>query len=220
MKKKEIIIVLGCIILSFVCGYLSHDVLIGSLTLLTAILSAYYSSEGKNINYIFGIINCLFIAYAGFQNHLYGLFAFYICIYVPFQMYGYHLWNLNNKKDNVIVRSFDNKTSIIVILSCITGSLLIAFLLSLIPTQRLAFLDALSNVLNISAFILMMLRYKECWWVWLANNTVDLVIWTINLINHGADSTMMLLVSISYFLINIYGIYRWQKRSKQNKLNK
>ena len=62
--------------------------------------------------------------------------------------------------------------------------------------------------------ILMNLRFKECWAVWLFNNTVDLIIWIVNFINHTTNSTMMLLVSIGYLPINIYGLIKWYRKSR------
>lgn len=58
----------------------------------------------------------------------------------------------------------------------------------------------------------MNLRFKECLAVWLFNNTVDLIIWIVNLMKNTANSTMMLLVSIGYLLINIYGLIKWYKK--------
>ena len=62
----------------------------------------------------------------------------------------------------------------------------------------------------------MNLRFKECWVIWLFNNTIDLSIWIINAINGNSNSIMMLLVSIGYLLINIYGLIMWIKKSKKN----
>ena len=63
----------------------------------------------------------------------------------------------------------------------------------------------------------MILRFKECWWVWLFNNILDLTIWIITVINKGDNSIMMLLVSIGYLTINIYGIISWNIKAKRRK---
>lgn len=211
MKKyKELLIVTVCIIISIVSGIITKDLIIGGLTLLSAILCSYYSSEGKSINYLYGIINCILVAIIGFKNNLYGLFIFYFFIFMPLQITGYLSWKKHvDDNNNVIVREFNLKNSIIITLSCVIGSFIIAYLLNLIPTQRLAFLDASSNILNLCAFLLMMLRFKECWWIWLVNNLIDLTIWILNVLNNGSNSVMMLIVSIMYLLINIYGIIKW-----------
>lgn len=112
------------------------------------------------------------------------------------------------------IREFTLKNSILITLSCIILNLILGYLLTLIPGQRLAFLDSTSNIINLCGVILMILRFKECWWVWLFNNIIDLIIWLITVINKGDNAIMMLLVSIGYFSINIYGIIKWNIKAK------
>ena len=64
-------------------------------------------------------------------------------------------------------------------------------------------MDATSNCINLCGVILMILRF-----LWLINNIIDLIIWIITVINGGEGSIMMLLVSIGYLLINIYGVVK------------
>ena len=78
-------------------------------------------------------------------------------------------------------------------------------------------MDASSNCINLCGIILMILRFKEAWWIWLVNNIIDLIIWIITALNKGDGSIMMLLVSIGYLLINIYGIIKWTLNAKQEK---
>lgn len=61
----------------------------------------------------------------------------------------------------------------------------------------------------------MNLRFKECWIVWLFNNIADLSIWITNFIKGSPNSTMMLIVSIGYLIINIYGTFKWIKLAKK-----
>ena len=215
MNKKYIIITCICIIISLISGIISNDILVGGTILLTGLLCAYFASEGKRINYILGLINYLLMGYVSFKNNLFGIFLFYIFIFSPLQVKGFITWNKNlDEEKTVKVREFTLKNSIIITLSCIVGSLLLGYLLTLIPSQRLAFMDASSNCINLCGVILMILRFKESWWLWLINNVVDLCIWIITFINKGEGSAMMLLVSIGYLLINIYGIMKWNIEAK------
>lgn len=135
-------------------------------------------------------------------------------------MKGFVTWNKNlDEEKNVKVREFTLKNSIIIILSCIVGSLILGYLLTLIPSQKLAFMDASSNCINLCGVILMILRFKESWWLWLINNVIDLSIWIITFINKGEGSTMMLLVSIGHLLINVYGIIKWNIEAKKGAKN-
>lgn len=218
MNKKYIIITCICFIISLISGIISNDIIIGGTILLTGLLCAYFASVGKRSNYILGLINYLLMGYVSLKNNLYGIFFFYIFIFSPLQINGFLTWNKNlNEEKSVKVREFTLRNSIIITLSCIIGSLLLGYLLTLIPSQRLAFMDASSNCINLCGVILMILRFKESWWLWLINNVIDLSIWIITFINKGEGSMMMLLVSIGYLLINIYGIIKWNIEAKKNK---
>lgn len=217
MNKKNLLITIICIVFSVISGVITDDLLVGGTILATGLLCAYFASEGKRINYILGLINYLLMGYVAFRNNLYGIFFFYIFIFSPLQVKGFVTWNKNLDEDkNVKVREFTLRNSIIITLSCIVGSLLLGYLLTLIPRQRLAFMDASSNCINLCGVILMILRFKKSWWLWLINNIIDLSIWILTFINKGEGSTMMLLASIGYLLINIYGIIKWHKEAKKN----
>ena len=186
--------------------------------MLCGLLSAYLASIGKKSNYIFGLINYLLMGYVAFHNNLYGMAAFYVLACAPLQIHGLINWNKNTNDESVKRRKFTFKTSVIVIVSCAASSLVVGYLLSLIPTQQLSFLDAASNCVNLCGIILMNLRYMESWWIWLVNNLLDLIIWTIILMSGGgSNAVMMFITAIAYFVINIYGICEWMKNSKIEK---
>ena len=170
MSKKYIIITLICIAISVLSEIITQDLLVGGIILATGLLCAYFASEGKRINYILGLINYLLMWDVAFKNILFGIFFFYIFVFSPLQVHGYLSWkkNLDNEKD-VKVREFNLKNSIIITLSCIIGSFILGYLLSLVPGQRLAFMDASSNCINLCGVVLMILRFKESWWLWLIN---------------------------------------------------
>ena len=220
-KTASIFIVIFSFIFSFLIGFLVNDFLIGGLILFTSIMNSYLASIGKKSSYITGFISCLLTSYISLKNNLYGLFFFYLVIFLPLQVWGFINWSKNESKDNSVnVREFNFKNSIIIILSCIIGSFILGYLLTLIPNQKLAFMDASSNCINLCGVVLMILRFKESWWVWLANNIIDLVIWLIMLLNKGEGSMMMFLSSLVYLLINIYGIIKWSIKAKKNRTSK
>lgn len=217
MNKKYIFITALCIIFSIISGILAKDLIIGGTILATGLLCSYFASEGKRFNYIFGLINYLLMGYVSLKNNLYGIFFFYIFIFAPLQIHGFIKWKSKlNENKNVKVREFTLKNSIIITISCIAGSFVLGYLLSLIPGQKLAFMDASSNCINLCGVILMNLRFKESWWIWLANNIIDTIIWIIIVATGGVGSIMMLLVSVGYLLINIYGIIKWSIEAKKN----
>lgn len=218
VKNKNLIIIVISFIFSFVAGIITKDLLIGGTILFTSLLCPYYQSIGKKVSFIIGIVNCLLMSYVCFKNNLYGTFLLCILFVAPSQILGFINWNKNQDSNNSVkVREFTFKNSIIIILSCIIGSFCLGYLLSLIPKQNLAFMDASSNCINICATILMTLRFKETWWVFIVNNIIDLTIWIIMTINHGPGSWMVLLSSLAFLLVNIYGIIKWSIKAKSDK---
>lgn len=218
MTKKDSYITGICLLIAIISGIITKDIFVGGITLATGLLCAYFASEGKRVNYILGLINYLLMGYVAYKNHLYGIFFFYLFVFSSLQVHGYFTWNKNLDEDNLVkVREFTIKNAIIITGSCILGSFLLGYILSLIPGQRLAFMDATSNCINLCGVILMILRFKESWWLWLINNIIDLGIWLITALNHGDGSIMMLLVSIGYLLINIYGVIKWHRQAQKKK---
>lgn len=149
INKRYLLITFICFIISLISGLISNDVIIGGNILFTGLLCVYFASERKKINYILGLINYLLMAYVSLKNNLYGIFFFYIFIFSPLQINGFINWNKNLENDNTVqIRNFTLKNSIIITFSCIIGSLFLSYLLTLIPNQKLAFLDASSNCIN------------------------------------------------------------------------
>lgn len=209
-KKNAFLYPFIIIIFSIVCGIVTKDYFLGTATLMCGLLNGYYASTRKVCNYVFGLLFCVFNLYVSYLNGLYGIFAFSLIIFVPSQIQGFISWLKNRNKNNeVIVRHFDLKTSLIVIVSSLLGSLGLGYLLTKVPGQNLAFLDSTSTILNVCSIVLMNLRYKEFWIIYLFNNIVDLIIWSINVCYGTPNAMMMLIVSIGYLLMNIYGLYKW-----------
>lgn len=218
MKKErlnEIIIITTTCLFSLIIGILSKDILIGVPLLITGILCSYYASIGKKINFLYAFINFSLIAYTSYKNGLYGTAISYVAINLPMQIVGYITWFKHESNKVVERKIFNFKKSITVITSCITFSILLGFLLSIIPAQQLPFLDSTSCILNIFGLFLFNMRYTEAWWVLLANNITDETIWILKTVKHSKNSIMMLLVSTAYLLINIYGIIKWSKEAKR-----
>lgn len=212
---KERIINGICIAFSICTGLLANDLVIGGGILATGLLSAYYASKAKRVNYLLGFANYLLTAYVSWQNQLFGIFLFYTLIFAPLQLKGFFAWKKHIDDENeVSVRGFTLSKGIGIIAASIVSSLLLGFGLSLIPGQQLSYLDAFANCVNLFGVLLMIRRYKEAFWLWLINNIVDLVIWTLLLMNDGNGAFMMFLASVGFLVINLYGIVNWQRKAK------
>lgn len=215
---KDYAIILLCILGSIALGLLSNDLVIGGSLLATSLTSSYLASIGKRSNYLLGAIGAFLIAYVAYRNNLFGSFAVNVFIFAPLEILGFFSWgqHLNHDK-KVKINHLTVKKSYLVIITCIVGSFLLGYILTLIPKQQLAFLDSTVNCLDICALILLNLRYKESWALWILSGILSAIIWTIAFMNGGESAFMRLIASISFIAINIYGAVQWGKLSKSKK---
>ena len=187
-KYNQVIVPILVCIISIIIGIFSKNTFVGMIVLITGILNSYYSSVGNKINLLF---------------------------FMPINIKGYFEWNKNSNKDVVENRGLGlKKGAITIILSIVTG-LLVAYLLQLIPGERLTYLDSFTNVISFIAGILLMLRYNESWILYLVNNVLDLTLWIINFSSGGFDSLMVLLMSVMYLVINIYALFKWRDKNER-----
>lgn len=196
------------------------NIVIGIIVIISSILNCYFASNFKKINYIFGLVFYVLCGYVAFKNHIYGMFIFYLFIFAPMQIWGFINWGKKQDENkNVIARTFSIENRIILIVSCIIFSIILANILKQIPYAQFTFLDAFSNIINLSGVILMALRFNESWWLWLINNVIDLILWS-NVVKLGGNYSISVLISaIIYLIINIYGIIKWDNKIKNNFIN-
>ena len=187
---------------------------ISILIIVTSLLNAVLASNFKRINYVYGLICYILMGLVSYANHIYGMFFFYIFIFSPLQIYGYIKWKKNTKSDKLIIRSFSKENRVLTIISCIIISLSLAFILKRIPNARFRYLDAFSNIINLCGVILLALSFNESWWLWLINNIIDVILWKNVYQTAGVYSFAMLLSSIIYLIVNLYGIYKWNSNKE------
>lgn len=220
-KKQKIlqlyIIPILIVLISVIFAVIFNDYFFGFITFACGFLNTYYMAIGRWENYIFGIIFSVFYAIVCYKNGLYGFAIFTVIAYIPLQIVGLVGWLKKQSNNSVIVKSLSLKKEIFLTFGVCAASCLLGFLLDLIPTQNMSYLDSTSQIINLAGAILSVMRYRECW-VLLANNSIDLAIWTINTINHTANAEMMLVTSIMYLVMNIYGLLFWifiERRQRQ-----
>ncbi|MBQ9023757.1 MAG: nicotinamide mononucleotide transporter [Bacilli bacterium] len=209
--NKTIITTIVIIVFSCLLSILSSDFFIGSVILSSGILNIWFQTSGKSYNYIFACIFNIFNAYVSYINGLYGIFVLSLILYLPLNIIGFISWNKEKDKNNIVLfRKYTKYKSLIIIASSLILSIIFGLLLGINKKQKLEFLDSSSNILNIFGIVLLNNRLNEGWIILLFNNIIDLLIWIINFIHKSPNSFIMMIVSIFYLIINIYGIYKWK----------
>ena len=224
MKKNfDILYLVIALIFSYGIGLIFKDsYLLGSTTLYIAFIHTLLQAKGKWYQEFVGIASTILSTVVSLLAHMYSSAIFSVLVYIPLSIFSIMNWKKNKNKNDDIVKL--NKMtfgkSLIVIVSIVLSSVVLSFLLSLIPSQRLAFLDAVSSVLNICGILLIALRFKEGWIVWILCNFIDISIWIISLVNgYSGNSVMMIIMSVVNVALNIWGFVSFIKLRNKQEIN-
>ena len=149
------------------------------------------------------------------KNNLFGSFVNNALVFAPIELVGFIMWGRNlDENRNVKPKKLTPSKSILVMSGCIVSSIITGYILSSIPGQQLAFMDSFTNCLDLCALILMNLRYKEAWILWVISGILAIVIWTIAFFNNGESAFMLLISEISFLVIDTYGAFKWSLKSR------
>ena len=175
-------------------------------------------AKGKISNYAWGLVGVVAYAYLAYTWGYFGETFLNIGYYLPMQFVGFYLWNKNKSNTN------DSTVSSSVVVESLTplaklGLALIVplciFLLTLILNElggKLTLLDASTTVLSVVAMLLMTLRLKEQWYMWIIVNIISIYMWYVSYTSGNVDGIATLLMW-GVFLINAcYGLYEWNKK--------
>lgn len=145
-------------------------------------------------------------------------------VYVPVQFIGFYLWRQNMTKENtvntagveeVIAKALNAKQWMIVVFSSIIGTFLYIELLKSLGSA-LAVLDGATVVISIVAQILMVLRYREQWALWIIVNIMTISLRAAMYFQNGETSLPLLLMYVMYLCNSLYGYYNWIKLSRNH----
>ncbi len=202
-------------VVAIIITVLSHDTLFGFSVFFTGIICVVLAAKGHIATYLFGMYNTLGYAYLSWVNHLNGEMALNLCFFVPMNVVGYFMWK--NRLDGVIVqmRGLPVKILLLVIAVCAIGSAGLGFSLAQIPAQNTPYIDAITVTLSIIATILMVLRYKEQWLVYIVLNIFTVIVWIFRYLDHAENSALMIVMWTAFLINAVYGYYNWRRGASQ-----
>ncbi len=189
----------------------TKDSLLNYAILLSGIFCVVLAAKGNIWTYAFGLVNSVGYAYVSFTNGLYGEMALNILFFVPTNILGFLMWQRHQVKDSVAMRGLERAQFAYILLGCVALIAVLGFALSHIKTQNTPYINGISTTLSIVATILMMLRYKEQWVLYILLNLVTIVMWLIRLLNGSADGAIMILMWGAFLINAVYGYFIWRK---------
>lgn len=184
--------------------------IIDAIAAISGILCVVLCAKGKKSQYIWGVLNVVGYVIIAWINKYYGEVMLNALYYLPSQFIGYYLWNkhTNEETDDVEGNKLNVTKSILLVIVCGVGILLYKILLDVLGGQG-TLLDSASTTISVFANLLMMLRYREQWLLWIIIDIITVIMWIL-----AGDLIMVTMWSV--YLINaFYGYYNWTKISKE-----
>ena len=184
--------------------------IVDAIAAISGILCVVLCAKGKKSQYIWGLINVIGYVIIAWINKYYGEVMLNALYYLPSQFIGYYLWNKHINKDNDKVEGnkLNLTKSILLVIVCFIGILLYKEVLDLLGGNG-TLLDSASTTISIFANLLMMLRYREQWLLWIIIDAITVAMWLL-----AKDFVMVTMWSV--YLVNaFYGYYNWSKISKE-----
>lgn len=187
----------------------SDDSLLAMISGIAGIICVVFVSKGKISNYFFGLIFAYTYFYVAWGANFLGEMNTVLYVYLPSQFIGYFVWkqNMQNQagSESVIAKSLSLKGWIIMLATLAIGTLLFREALIAAGGSSVG-LDGLTTVITVVAQLLMILRYREQWVLWIALNILSIFLW--------AETPAMYLMYGAYLLNSLYGYYNWTKLAK------
>lgn len=201
-----VVIFLAAQIIAYV---LMPDSPLGMISGIAGILCVVLVSKGKISNYFFGLIFAYTYFYVSWGSNFLGEMNTALYVYIPSQFIGYFMWKQNMQNDNgsesVIAKALTPKGWAILLVSVAIGTLCFVQALKAAGGSSTE-LDGLTTIITVAAQLLMILRYREQWLLWIVLNVLSILLWK--------GQPAMYLMYSAYLLNSLYGYYNWTKLVK------
>ncbi len=236
--------ILALAIASFIIkGTFSLNAWVAAMGAVLGVFCVVLGAKGSMANWLFGIVEAFIHIYICFFTHMYGDFLQRLFYNLPMQFFGWKQWGKRRRHDDTARIHTRYMTwpqrfltfAIVLISTILLGIFLLNFgpwLVGVITstfssmgwgevafktlkldydTPSQLWLDSFTTVLSIVTMWVSVKAYVEQWYMWLLINIAYIAMWLMS------DSVFSFMTTAKYcvYLVNsFYGIYMWNKLSK------
>jgi nicotinamide mononucleotide transporter len=214
-KRNTLLLLSLGIVVQFVTYAIAPDNVWALVSALFGVCSVVLCAQGKWLTFFFGFGQILTYTYLCVLERFYGGIAIN-AFYFASQIYGIYSWRKllregagKKEERDVIpfrrmrVMPFAMLCAGLLVLSLVTG-----WFLERYTNDTQPYLDALTTVPAIAAQILLVLAYREQWFIWLFIDLVYTVMWW------EAGSYCMVAQYVFWCINATYGAVRWSSNER------
>jgi nicotinamide mononucleotide transporter len=174
---------------------------------MLGICSVVLGAKGNILTFFFGFAQVGTYTYLCCVEHFYAEIA--INIYYFFTMiYGVYCWRrrLKNSTLQVQTRRLSRRIFPLLTVAIVVLSIFVGWLLSRYTDDPQPYLDAMTTVPAIAAQLLMVLAYREQWYLWLVVDVLAVMMWL------RAENYCMAAQYVFWCVNCIYGYIQWTRQ--------
>lgn len=183
-----------------------HDSWLSLVSGCLGVCSVCMAAQRKIVTYLFGFGQVLTYTYLCWEQRFYGevmINAYYFCTMI----YGVYVWKsrMSDGTEGVVVpRSLSLRTLCLIISVTFACAWLTGWGLACLTDDTQPYLDAFTTVPALVAQVLMILVYREHWFIWLAVDILSVLLWL-----RAGDYCMA--AQYFFWCANcLYGLRRWK----------
>lgn len=183
-----------------------HDSWLSLVSGCLGVCSVCMAAQRKIVTYLFGFGQVLTYTYLCWEQRFYGevmINAYYFCTMI----YGVYVWKsrMSDGTEGVVVpRSLSLRTLCLIISVTFACAWLTGWGLACLTDDTQPYLDAFTTVPALVAQVLMILVYREHWFVWLAVDILSVLLWL------RAEDYCMAAQYFFWCANCLYGLRRWK----------
>lgn len=182
---------------------------------ISGVLCVVLGAQGKISNFVFGLIQCSTYIYLSLSAKLYGQVGINL-FYLATTLYGIYTWGKNYKVNkeseeaSINTRKLSPAALCGVVVTLIAACFALGWGLQTWSDDSQPYLDAFTTMPAIAAQLLMVARYRDQWFLWLAIDVFGTAMWI-------AQGNYCMAAMYAFWCANcIYGLYNWTRQVKDD----
>ena len=202
----------GLIIQIVTYWLMPHDSWLSLLSGCLGICAVCLTAQGNILTFVFGFAQVITYTYLCWTQRFYGEIAIN-AYYFGTMIYGVYAWKtrIKNRESKLIIpRRLSWRVLWLIAVSTLLLSWLTGWGLSAWTDDTQPYLDAFTTVPALVAQVLMILVYREHWFIWLAVDVLSVALWL-----RAGDYCMT--AQYAFWCANcLYGLHRWRSLGISN----
>ena len=216
----EILFLFISLIIISICFILGTDKNILSLTTsLLGIITVLCTAKGLVVAPVINIIYNVIYILLSFSQQYYGEVIIYLFLMMPINIMTIISWLKNKSKENksiVNINKVKNKEYLYLAIGTIFVTTCFYFLLAALNTNELI-ISTISFIPSIVASYLLLRRSSNYAVVYIINDIILIILWSLTIKNNGTEFLTMVLTFFIFFINDIYGFINWKRIEKKQK---